>query len=187
MKAAFPVDISLLDVSDALWQGDQIDWDSLTVGEALALLGHGGSMIVSVSGSDLIDWRKSVTEKAEGKSFDLSWTGLEYSAVTPDQTYHVLAGWEVASQLEPEDQSFRDIRFVPALEYDALAERFRRSYLGKLFLPPSIGRIVRDDREACCACNAPGPTGRSGNADGKHEGSADPMTAEPRFVLLTRR
>jgi hypothetical protein len=99
-----------------------VDWNSLTLGEALAMIAKRPVYVAPLSGRQLLDWRAILTEP--GKEFGRAWFGPAADKLRPEATYHVLVENGLGWDFEKISESFRGARYIGEGRFDAVKARF---------------------------------------------------------------
>ena len=124
---AFAADAGLVSVPVSQ---DQLDWNSLTTGEALLMVAPGPLLRATVSGQAIVDSRDAFVKRISRriKNVLLSWGGKQPETFDPKADYQVLASpWGgLVHQAQATGLAVRNCRLVPADQVRAVQERYLR-------------------------------------------------------------
>jgi hypothetical protein len=124
LRKTYNADICLVGVVP---EGESVEWESLTVGEALLFTGKRMMAVATATGADLQKWlpaRKEEFKKWNLQQYEPPWVGPAADSLDPEKTYTLLLSTWEGESMDTKGIHPRYLRFVQEQEFEQARDRF---------------------------------------------------------------
>jgi pimeloyl-ACP methyl ester carboxylesterase len=124
LRKTYAADICLVGVVPP---GDMVEWESLTIGEALRFAQKRMMALATLTGQDLQKWlplRTAQFQEWKLQQYQQAWAGPAVDSLDPKRTYQVLLSTEEASSCEEKAIHPQYLRFVQESDFENAVTSF---------------------------------------------------------------